>query len=225
MTSEPASVGVRAVGVVLVGAGGHARVVVEAMNARGRPLVGHVAADGHGSDSTIDGISVGRWLGTDDAIADLIVAGHSFALGLGFVDRAGAERRARILTALTDADLLTVVHDRSTVSPSASLGRGVFVAGAAFVGTSTRLGDGVIVNSGAVVDHESRLETNVHIASGATLSGSVSIGPDSLIGAGATVRQGVRIGSGVVVGAGAVVVADVADGVTVVGVPARAVAR
>lgn len=199
--------------VVVVGAGGHARVVVEALPPR--------TVAGHLSPEPSDDPRLGAHLGDDDAIAALTGEGHAFALGLGFVDAAGATRRARLLDLLADAELATIVHPAATVSPTTAVGAGTFVAAAAVLGTDVRVGRAAIVNTGALVDHDCVIGDNVHVAPGATLSGGVAVGANTLVGVGATVVQGVTIGTGVVVGAGAVVVSDLPDGVTVVGVPAR----
>ena len=91
----------------------------------------------------------------------------------------------------------------------------------AVVQPGSRLGEGCIVNTAATVDHDCTLGAFVHISPGAHLAGGTQVGEDSWIGIGACTRQQVRIGSGVTVGAGAAVVGDVADGLTVAGVPAR----
>lgn len=83
------------------------------------------------------------------------------------------------------------------------------------------IGRGAILNTGCSVDHDCILGMTVHVSPGARLAGGVIIGEGSWIGIGASVKQLVRIGSRVIVGAGAVVLADVPDGITVVGVPAR----
>lgn len=201
--------------IVVVGAGGHARVVAEAV---GADLVA-----GHLAPMPGDHELLGPWLGDDDAAAGLVAHGHLLALGVGFVDRAGSERRARILERFDPSMLAVVVHPAATVAASASLAPGSFVAAGAVVGTCATVGVGVIVNTGAVVDHDCRLDRNVHIGPQATLSGGVEVGADTLVGVGATVRQGITIGANAVVGAGAVVLSDVDASSTVVGVPARAV--
>lgn len=202
--------------VVMVGAGGHARVVADALLPR--RVIGHLAP---GSGDHRAEASLGERLGDDDDAQRLAEAGCTFALGIGYADRDGASRRAGILEALRDCEFESIVHPRSIVSPSAQVRTGSFVGPGAMVGVGVRVGNAVIVNSGAIVDHDCRIGTNVHVAPGAVISGGVTIGDDTLIGAGATVRQRLTIGSRVVVGAGAVVVADVSDGETVVGVPAR----
>ena len=204
-------------GVVIVGAGAHARVVAEAIAPR--QLAGYLCPAGDSGD-----VRLGPRLGGDERAADLTASGHAIAIGIGFVDAVGARRRAALLDdllAVRDVDLLTVTHTRSIVSEGASLGAGAYVGAGAIVGVDVEVGTGAIVNTGAILDHDCRVGRNTHIAPGAVLSGGVSVGDDTLVGVGATVRQNVRIGARVVVGAGAVVVDDLPDDVTAVGVPAR----
>lgn len=204
---------------MIIGAGGHARVVVEALSTR--RVIGHVAP----ANARIAATVLGPRLGGDEAIDALAAAGHEFAVGVGFVDHEGAKRRARLLETLGGVALVAVVHPSSSVSVSAVVEPGAFVAAGAVVGVGARIGRSAIVNSGAVVDHDCRLAANVHVASGATLAGGVTVGQHSLVGAGAVVRQDITIGSGVVIGAGAVVIDNVPDGATAVGVPARLLSR
>jgi sugar O-acyltransferase (sialic acid O-acetyltransferase NeuD family) len=208
--------------VVLLGAGGHAAVVAEAILLLGGKLGGYVsptAALGDGGGLKCP------YLGDDEALNALVAADFAIALALGFVDAAGAARRARILNTLAAGALATIIHPAATVSHTAKLGAGCFAAAGAIIGTRSYVGIGSIVNTGAVVDHDCRIGTNSHIATGAVVAGGVSIGADVLIGAGATVLQGVNVGDAAVVGAGAVVVADVDARTTVVGVPARPIFR
>ncbi len=202
--------------VVVVGAGGHARVVAEAVGQD--RVVGHLSPT-KGEFNAL----LGPRLGDDKAVAQVEADGHSLAIGVGFVDRPSAERRSRLIKGLGAVRLATVVHQRAIVAPSAQIGAGAFVAAGAVIGTNSRIGRASIVNTGSVVDHDCQIGANVHIGPGAVLSGDVEVGDDSLIGVGATVRQGVHIGRNVIIGAGAAVIADILDGDTAVGVPARSV--
>lgn len=120
------------------------------------------------------------------------------------------------------ARLVTIVHPRAWVSPRASVGAGSVLMAGAVVNVDAAMGEACIINTGATVDHDCQLGAAVHVSPGAHLSGNVLVGACSWVGVGAVVRQGVRIGDNVMVGAGAVVVKPVADGQTVIGVPARA---
>ncbi|MGI8899781.1 MAG: hypothetical protein ACR2HA_02430 [Nocardioides sp.] len=79
----------------------------------------------------------------------------------------------------------------------------------------------MLINAAAVLSHDVVIDDFATIGPGCTITGRVHIGRGSYLGGGATVRDGVSIGASVTVGAGAVVVSDVADGLTVAGVPAR----
>lgn len=205
---------------VLLGAGGHAAVVAEAIGLSGRILVGHLSPEVAEDDPLL-----GPWLGNDGKISELVDAGFALVPGIGFVDGPGAARRGAWLAGLPENMLISVVHPQGLLSPSARIGAGGFLAAGAILGTRSQAGKGLILNSGAVVDHDCTLSDNCHVATGARLAGGVNLGRDVLIGAGATVLQGIRIGAGSVIGAGAVVLRDVAAGTVVVGVPARPVSE
>ncbi len=207
--------------VVLIGGGGHARVVAETLAALGRAPVGYLAPEP--APDAAPFAALGPRLGSDADIARLAGEGCVFALGTGFVEAEGAQRRAGLMARIPAGRLLTVCHPAAIVSPSAVVGAGAFLGPGAIVATGAGIGPAAIVNSGAIVEHDCRVGANVHVASGSRLAGNVTVGDNALIGAGATVRQGVSVGEGAVVGAGAAVVRDVPAGATVAGVPARIV--
>ena len=155
------------------------------------------------------------WLSVqhDDAVSFVVAIG-----GAGGKDRLVLDRYLSEL----GLSVLTLVHDRAWVDPSASIGAGSQIAALAGIAVETRVGRQCIVNTGATIDHECRVGDGVHVMPGATVAGCVEIGPGATIGSNATVLPRVRIGEDAIVGAGAVVTGDVADGTVVVGVPARA---
>jgi sugar O-acyltransferase (sialic acid O-acetyltransferase NeuD family) len=118
-------------------------------------------------------------------------------------------------------NLPVLVHRRASVSPRARLEGGVVVFAGTVVNIGAKLDRGCIVNTGATVDHDCQLAEGVHICPGAHLAGNVKVGARTWFGIGAVAIQGISIGTDVTVGAGAVCIADVRDGVTVFGVPAR----
>lgn len=206
--------------IVIVGAGGHARVVAEALalsdTAGSQPLAGHIALQADMSGR------LGRFLG-DDSQLPYLARSCRFVIGIGFVDAAGAQRRRILLERLAElsASLVTVIHPQAMVSPSAELAAGVFVAMGAVVGTGARVGRSAIINSAAVVDHDCVIAPNVHIATGARLAGGVSVGEDVLVGAGSVLIQGLRIGACAVIGAGTVAIRAVGPCEVMVGNPQR----
>lgn len=119
--------------------------------------------------------------------------------------------------------LPVLIHPTAWVSQSAQLGPASVVFAQAAVQAKVSIGAGAILNTGCSVDHDAQLADAVHICPGARLAGEVKVGARSWIGIGASVIQQVRIGSDVTVGAGAAVVRDLPSSVTAVGVPARVV--
>lgn len=197
----------------LIGAGGHARVVMDCIDRCGLPVeVRLVDTD----PSRWGQVCMGRVIGAQPAPAEAAGAVFHVAIGSNPLRATLAEQ-----SSLVGMLPLTLQHPQASVAMTACLGRGVFVAAQAVIGPMAAIGDGCIINHGAVVDHDCQVEAYCHVAPNATLGGGVRVGAGSLLGAGCTVLPGVKVGRGCTVGAGAVVTRDLADGATAVGVPAR----
>lgn len=205
--------------VIVIGAGGHARVVVDALLAAGARVLGCTDADParHGGDAA--GVPV---LGDDTVLARHSPSDVQLAVGIGGARGESLRRRIHERLKAAGWTLATVRHPSAIVSPSAWLGEGVQVMAGAIVQPGARIGDGAIVNTAAVIEHDCDVGAFVHVAPRALLCGDVRIGAGSHVGAGAVVRQAVTIGEGVVIAAGAVVVRDFSGPGTLAGVPALA---
>lgn len=200
--------------VLVIGAGGHAKVVIEALRAAGFDPVGIV--DPRAEAPMLLGVPV---LGDDDALPRLRAEGIEAAVAaLG--DNRARERAGEGLRAL-GFRLPAVVHPAALVSPSARVRDGAVVMARAVVGTLAEIGPLAILNTGCIVEHDNRIGPCAHIAPGAVLAGTVRVGARALVGAGAAARPEVSIGADAVVGAGSAVVGDVPAGAVVGGVPAR----
>lgn len=114
-----------------------------------------------------------------------------------------------------------VIHPFTYVSPGANIGLGVVVFAGAVINIGCNIGEVCIVNTGATIDHDCDIDIGVHISPGVNLAGGVTVGARSWIGIGASVKQLTSIGYDVLVGAGAAVVSNITNGKTVVGVPAK----
>jgi sugar O-acyltransferase (sialic acid O-acetyltransferase NeuD family) len=202
--------------IVILGAGGHARVVLAALRACGEIVHGCLARD------RPDGSWPGDvpWLGTDDMLNGLSRSNVLLANGIGSVADCGPRRAVFETAQAAGFRFLTLRHPRVIIENDVVLSEGAQVMAGAILQTGVRIGANAVVNTGVVVDHDSVIGDHAHLASGSRLSGGVTVGPSAHIGAGATVIQGIVIGSGAVVGAGAVVLSDVAAKARVAGVPA-----
>lgn len=197
---------------LILGAGGHGRVVADAALAQGgwarvRITDRDPARTG---ETVLPGLRV-------EALADAVAGSDAVHVAIG-----SAASRAREAQA-AGLPLATVVHPRATVSPHAQLGAGCFIAAGAVVAPGAKLGPAVIVNHGAVVDHDVEVGGFTHIAPRAALGGNVRVGARVLVGSGASLLPGVRVADDVVVGAGAVVRENLDTPGTWAGVPARRV--
>lgn len=201
---------------VIVGAGGHARVVMDALLCNADTQNSYVFAD---DDVALHGVEM---LG----IAVLGASTQLIQIGTRFHVAVGTNRTREILfRRFVDVGGVPflVTHPSACVSQFANVSEGSFLAARAVVAPGSVIGKGVIINHSAVVDHDCRVGDFSHVAPGATLAGGVVLGRGVLIGAGARVLPGISIGAEAVIGAGAVVTADVPPHAKVVGLPGRSI--
>jgi sugar O-acyltransferase (sialic acid O-acetyltransferase NeuD family) len=185
---------------IIIGAGGHGRVVAEATNKA------CVFLD---DNQKLDGV-----VGSIEQFPQVQQDGDTVVIAIG-----DNKTRMEILSKFEHA--ATVIHPSAVISESANIGKGTVVFANVVVNAGAVIGEGCILNTASSVDHGCILGDGVHISPGAHLGGNVTVGNCSWVGIGASVKHGVTIGKSVMVGAGAAVVNDISDGVTVVGVPAR----
>lgn len=203
--------------VVVLGAGGHAKVVVDALLASGVRVVACLDRAPERWETSVLGVPV---VGGDDRLPSLGGTDLLLANGVGSVGGVAARRDVFERFKRSGYTFVTVRHPSAIVGADVQLGEGVQLMAGSVVQPGCALGADTIVNTAASVDHDCRLGAHVHVAPGATLAGEVTVEEGTHIGLGASVRQCVRIGRNCVVAAGAVVIDDVADGLVVAGVPA-----
>jgi len=120
---------------------------------------------------------------------------------------------------------VTIIPPSAVVSSYSEIGKGSVVFAGAVINAFATIGCGCIINTGSTIDHDCLLADGVHVSPGAHLGGNVQGGKAAWIGIGASVKHSITIGGNVVVGAGAAVVNDIESGLTVAGVPARAMIK
>jgi UDP-perosamine 4-acetyltransferase len=201
--------------VVIIGLGGHAKVVIELIRAEGKYQIKGCTGLGE-SGFVLGDVPI---LGSDNVLPAMLANGAKKA----FVAIGDNHLRLRLLAEVLEMgfELINAVSPNAMVSPSATLGRGIAIMAGAIINASVEIGDGAIINTNAGVDHDCRIGRGAHIGPGSTLAGNVEIGCESFLGVRTCVIPGVRIGSRAIIGAGSVVVRDIPDDVTAMGVPAR----
>ncbi|MDF4002854.1 NeuD/PglB/VioB family sugar acetyltransferase [Luteibacter sp. PPL552] len=205
-------------GIVVVGAGGHAKVCIELLRDTGYEVSWCVG--GEDSPDSCLGVPVCRG---DDHLVRLRNEGFTHA----FVALGANRLRQRLHVYLGELgyERVNAVSPRACVSATAQLGAGVAVMAGAVINAETTIGDATIINTGATIDHDGVIGAAVHIAPQCALAGNVRVGDMAFLGLGTKVIPGCDIGAGAITGAGAVVVSDIDPDVTAVGVPARVIKK
>lgn len=200
---------------VLLGAGGHARVLLALARAAGHQVLGVC-------DPMLAARGVSRWeeldvLGDDAAVSQLSSANIDLMLGVGQVVKGSLRAQLYAFWRAKGYAFPALVHPFAWVAPGVALDEGVQVMAGAVIQPGCTIGENSIVNTRASVDHDCRVGRDVHVAPGATLCGTVAIDDGAYIGSGATVIQGLRVGANSVVGAGVTLVRDLAPATTIIG--------
>lgn len=204
--------------IIVFGAGGHAKVVIDAIEKQTSApeiLVFDDNADLWGGQ--LFGYPV---IGNLEALLNEV---SSLDIEYAVVAIGNISHRLKVATTLKDngVQLGNVIHPTAVVSKGTEIGLGTVLFANTVVNADSKIGDHVIINTSATVDHDCYIADGVHIAPGVNVCGGVTVGYGSFIGAGAVVIPGVKIGSHVVVGAGSTVLSDIKDEMTVAGSPAK----
>lgn len=195
---------------MVIGAGGHAKVVVDAAIAAGYEIAGVVGREG---DS-------GTVLGTQVSFDRSAVEADGFIVAVGDNALRALHFSECVSEGLTP---VCVIHPSAIIGRDVVVEDGAFIAAGVVVNPCAHIGHNAILNTGCTIDHDCRIGAHAHIGPGVSLCGSVRVGEGALVGVGASAIPGVRIGERAVVGAGAAVVRDVPANSVWAGVPARSI--
>jgi len=201
--------------VVVIGAGGHAKVVISALQAAGITVDVALDEDEGKWGSEILNVPVE---GPTNLIRKMENVAAVIAIGSNSI-------RKKIALEYSNVRWLTVIHPKAYVHESVQIGKGTVVFAGAIIQPYTKIGSHVIINTGATIDHDCEIGDYVHIAPGSHLAGNVKIGEGAFVGIGASIIPGIKIGEWAVIGAGAVVIDDIPPYTTAVGVPAKPISK
>ncbi|PWA12646.1 acetyltransferase [Pueribacillus theae] len=204
--------------VILIGAGGHSKVIQDSLNQMRDLELYAILDDAFRQTIEKDGIMYAP----TDFLNTINRSDYKFCLAIG-----SNSVRKKLFGTLNIplTRYLSVIHPHATISPSARIGHGTVVMAGVVINADATIGNHCIINTGSVVEHDNRVGDFAHISPNATLAGSVAVLEGAHVGAGATVIQGMRIGSWSTIGAGAVVVKNVESNVIAAGVPAQVIKR
>lgn len=194
--------------VIVIGAGGHAKVVIDCIEQENKYAIDAVVDDNY-KDRSIFEFQVNQKDNEGQ------YAGQTTIIAIG--NAAIRKRMAQML----QSEFVSTIHPTAVISKHAKVGVGSQIFASAVVNAGAEIGNHVIINTAAIVEHDCKIGDFVHLSPNSCIGGEVTIGSCSHIGLGAAVIQGVTIGCNVIVGAGAVVISDLPDNCTAVGIPAK----
>ncbi len=193
--------------VVILGAGGHARKLIDLLRQQSSLRLAGVVADPEPEFRELLGVPV---LGSASKLGELHAGGLRLAInGIGGIQRVGIRVEKFDEMARIGLGFPAIIHPRAIVEPSAAVSAGAQIFEAAVVGPAAVVGFGAIVNTGAIVSHDCVIGDYAHLTPGVILAGEVKVGAGALVGMGVTTAVGVTIGEWARIGNGARIHADV----------------
>ena len=204
--------------IIIIGAGGHARVVYDCLrlslaDGKGGKVLGFTDDNSGLWGRELMGLPI---LGPIDRISDL----DANAVVIGIGDNAARKRLYKWATG-RGYTLVNVIHPAAVIATDVSVGRGVAIFANVVVNSGSSIGNDAVLNTACTVDHDCRIGDHAHVAPGAHLAGGVEVGEGVVLGVGASVVPYRKIGNWSVVGAGTVVLEDIPDQVQAFSVPAK----
>jgi sugar O-acyltransferase (sialic acid O-acetyltransferase NeuD family) len=205
--------------ILMIGAGGHARVLLDILNMNDHvQVLGILDTNPDMFGKKILDIEI---LGDDSELKHFPPAKVQLVNGIGSIHL--PQKRCHIFKKMKAQgyDFFSVLHPQTYIARDVILQEGVQVMAGSVIQTGSQIGDNVIVNTRTAIDHDCMIHPHVHLAPGVTLSGNVTVGELSHVGTGAIIMQGIQVGENSLVGVGAVVIRDVLANSQVIGVPAQ----
>ncbi|QXE00953.1 acetyltransferase [Terribacillus sp. DMT04] len=205
--------------VVIIGNGGHSRVLTEILLQQNTKILGFTAPVNERNIYNIP------YLGDDRELLNYSPTDIKLVNAIGSVSNTSVRKDVYNFFRTKNFEFLTLIHPRAIVADSAVLGNGVQILAGVVIQPFAKVDDNTIVNTLSSVDHDCELGKHIHVAPGSVISGSVQVGDGTHIGTGSTIVQNVKVGNNVLIGAGSLVLNDISAHSKVFGTPAKEVSR
>lgn len=192
-------------GLLLIGAGGHARSCIEVIESSGLGIFGLIDRDAGMAGRSVLGYPV---LGNDTELMKLAKQSSGVLITVGQIGRPKVRAELYETLVRNGIDPTSVFASTARMSRHASVGQGSVVMHQAVVNADAHVGVNCIINTGAIIEHDVEIGDHCHVAIGAVIGGGARIGAGSFVGAGAIISHGVSIGANSIVGAGCLVMSD-----------------
>ncbi len=204
--------------VLIIGTGAEARVALDIANSLDVLVYGFLTDDPEEVSQEMNDILIVGELGGKDA--ETLLKDENSRLVVAIRDTTQRQEMVEELSSRR-ADIATLVHPSSVISPYAKLGNGVLVYPGVHVLANTMVGAYSLIMNGVNLTTDVVVGEYVTIQQGATIGANVVIEDEAFIGAGAVIQPGLTIGREAMIGAGSVVLTDVPENTTVFGNPAK----
>lgn len=197
--------------IIIIGAGGHSKVVLSTLLAMDEKVLGFVDDDPKLINAEVAGYKI---LGNSTILHNM--SGQAAILGIG-----SNQLRQKFASIYSHLNWKTAIHPSAYVHESAKVGCGTVVFAGAVIQPDSVIGKHVIINTAASIDHDCQIQDYAHIAPGSHLAGGVNIKEGSFIGIKSCAIFGVSVGKWSKLGAGSVIVHSIVDYACAKGVPAK----
>jgi len=203
--------------VILIGNGGHARVLMDTLLNQRRVIVGYTAPEKEHNPYDL------KYLGPDKNILNYNPKEVELVNALGSTISTATRKNLFEEMKIAGYTFANVIHPRAYLAHQVQIGEGVQIMAGAIIQPYSIISDNSIINTNVSIDHDCKIGAHCHIAPGTTISGMVHIDESTHVGTGSNIIQGVQVGSHVLIGAGSLVLRNIKSGLTVYGAPAKEV--
>lgn len=210
--------------IIVIGSGGHARVVADIILTREKELKEDLKIIGFLDDNfknlkynNIFNIPI---LGELSIINNLDKEDYFFIIAIG-----NNIIREKISRTYNELKYYTAIHPKSIISRNVEIGEGTVVMPNVVINPNSNIGKHCIINTSSVIEHDNKIGDFVHVSPNATLCGGVHVDNNSWVGAGSTVKQQIYIGENVIIGAGSVILKNIERNIVVAGIPGKVIRR